>query len=620
MKRSVLQPGAMGGGGARSVLQPGAMGGGGARSVLQSGALGAVKRALNHLYRMKIGALLKPITILTRWFGRRPSTEPRNILVMRFGLLGDGALLIPALRDLRGRLTPPHRDAGPTGMHGDRRAHIDVLATPLQAPLLEALVADGTIDGVVIWSSGDLTELHRARHRDNWTSALATLAILRANRYDLAFSCYGHLGSAVALLAGIPIRIGFGSEAFPGTLTRTVPGTRYTAGVHESSYNLAVIDAGFRSPSHDNHPADVHSVFVPRETSDDHASGETSDVNHFAERRAALIAHAGHQHGPDDRLTHPEDAIARIPGAKRPYIRGDGAGVGVGSAPSTTGSNVPTASTNVTSDDPHHDPTADPTSGGRHTITVSLADRNSTCDRFRIPYAQSHLGSFPDTAATSEASCNPGRWGWAGEGATSASRASETDTAEYVVLHPGATNGSAKRWPITSWQAIAKSLVSSGRTIVIVGSADDRHLGQQISDELVGQGPDPRKSLPATAWGDVRDLTGLTTVRDLIAILANASVVVTGDSGPLHVAVAVGTPVVAIHGPTDPAVCGPIVTTPDRAIILGATLACRPCYTLARIADCPLGHAICQDLITPRQVLTAISRFAPPPTISGSRR
>jgi len=603
----------------RSVLQPGAMGGGGARSVLQSGALGAVKRALNHLYRMKIGALLKPITILTRWFGRRPSTEPRNILVMRFGLLGDGALLIPALRDLRGRLTPPHRDAGPTGMHGDRRAHIDVLATPLQAPLLEALVADGTIDGVVIWSSGDLTELHRARHRDNWTSALATLAILRANRYDLAFSCYGHLGSAVALLAGIPIRIGFGSEAFPGTLTRTVPGTRYTAGVHESSYNLAVIDAGFRSPSHDNHPADVPS-FVPRETSDDHASGETSDVNHFAERRAAPIAHAGHQHGPDDRLTHPEDAIARIPGAKRPYIRGDGAGVGVGSAPLTTGSNVPTASNSVTSDDAHHDPTADPTSGGRHTITVSLADRNSTCDRFRIPYAQSHLGSFPDTAATSEASCNPGRWGWAGEGATSASRVSETDTAGYVVLHPGATNGSAKRWPITSWQAIAKRLVSSGRTIVIVGSADDRHLGQQISDELVGQGPDPRKSLPATAWGDVRDLTGLTTVRDLIAILANASVVVTGDSGPLHVAVAVGTPVVAIHGPTDPAVCGPIVTTPDRAIILGATLACRPCYTLARIADCPLGHAICQDLITPRQVLTAISRFAPPPTISGSRR
>ena len=576
----------------RSVLQSGAMGGGGARSVLQSGAMGAVKRALNHLYRMKIGALLQPITILTRWFGRRPSTEPRNILVMRFGLLGDGALLIPALRDLRGRLTPPHQDSGTTGIHGGRRAHIDVLATPLQAPLLAALVTDGTIDGVVIWSSGDLTELHRARYRDNWTSALATLAILRANRYDLAFSCYGHLGSAVALLAGIPIRIGFGSEAFPGTLTRTVPGTRYTAGVHESSYNLAVIDAGFRSPSHDTHPADVPSVFVPREATDDHASSEPSDVNHFAERRAALIAHAGHQHGPDDRLTHPQDAIARIPG---------------GSAPSTTGSNVPTASTNVTFDDPHHDPTADPTSAGRHTITVSLADRNSTCDRFRIPYAQSHIGSLPDTAAT-------------GEGATSASRVSETDTAGYVVLHPGATNGSAKRWPITSWQAIAKSLVSSGRTIVIVGGPEDRDLGQQISDEVVGQGPDPRKSLPATAWGDVCDLTGLTTVRDLIAILANARVVVTGDSGPLHVAVAVGTPVVAIHGPTDPAVCGPIVTTPDRAIILGATLACRPCYTLARIADCPLGHAICQDLITPRQVLTAVSRFAPPPTISGSSR
>lgn len=562
------------------------------RSVLQSGVMGTVKRALNDLYRMKISALLQPITILTRWFGRRPSTEPRNILVMRFGLLGDGALLIPALRDLRGRLTPLHQDAGTTGIHGGRRAHIDVLATPLQAPLLEPLVTDGTIDGVVIWSSGDLTELHRARHRDNWASALATLAILRANGYDLAFSCYGHLGSAVALLAGIPIRIGFGSEAFPGTLTRTVPGTRYTAGVHESSYNLAVIDAGFGSPSHDIHPSDVPSRFVPREATDDHASSEPSDVNHFAARRAALVAHAGHQHGPDDRLTHPEDAIARIPGR---------------SAPSTTGSTIPTAPIDVTVDDPHHNPTADPTSGGRHTITVSLADRNSTCDRFGIPYAQSHLGSLPTTVAT-------------GKGATSDSLVTETGTAGYVVLHPGATNGSAKQWPITSWQAIAKSLVSSGRTIVIVGGPEDRHLGQQISDEVVGQEPDPRKSLPSTAWGDVRDLTGLTTVRDLIAILANASVVVTGDSGPLHVAVAVGTPVVAIHGPTDPAVCGPIVTTPDRAIILGATLPCRPCYTLARIADCPLGHAICQDLITPRQVLTAISRFAPPLTVSGSSR
>lgn len=566
-----------------------------ARSVLQSGAIGSVKRALNHLYRMKIGALLQPIAILTRWFGRRPATEPRNILVMRFGLLGDGALLIPALRDLRGRLTPLPKDASTTGSDGRRRARIDVLATPLQAPLFEALVTDGTIDGVVIWGAGDLTELHRARHRDNWASALATLAILRANRYDLAFSCYGHLGSAVALLAGIPSRIGFGSEAFPGTLTHTVPGARYTAGVHESSYNLAVIDAGFNSPRPEHHPADVPSRFVPREATDDHASSDPSEANHFAERRAALIAYAGHQHGPEDRLTHPEDAIARIPG---------------GAAPSTTGSPVPTAptndTTNDTTDDPHHDPTADPTSGGRHAITVSLADRATTCDRFGITNGRSHLGSLPTVTM--------------GDGTTLTAAVTVTENAGYVVLHPGATNGSAKRWPITSWQTIAKGLVSSGRTIVIVGGPEDRHLGQKISGDGVGRQPDQRKSLPATVGGDVHDLTGLTTVGDLIAILANASVVVTGDSGPLHVAVAVGTPVVAIHGPTDPAVCGPIVTTPDRAIILGATLACRPCYTLARVADCPLGHAICQDLITPRQVLTAISRFAPPLTVSGSSR
>ena len=601
----------------RSASKSGAMGSG-ARSVFKSVVMGSARRALNHLYRLLIGALLQPAAIMTRWFGRRPPTRPGNVLVMRFGLLGDGALLIPALRDLRGRLDTSAYATGsrtrsslakhlPIGGDGDghsdavgrgtnRHARIDVLATPLQAPLFEALVNDGTIDGVVIWSAGDLTELHRARLRENWVSAFATLATLRANRYDLAFSCYGHLGSAVALLAGIPSRVGFGSEAFPGTLTHTVPGIRYTAGVHEASYNLAVIDAGFTSPSPGHHPADVPSRFAPREASGDPISSETSDANHFAERRDALIAHAGHQHGPEDRLTHPEDAIARIPGA---------------SAPSTTGSPVPTAPTSNVFDDPHHDPTADPTSGGRHTITVSLADRTATCDRFGITDGRTHPGSVETGAQGHTLRTGQSTTGFPNE------HFRATGNAGYVVLHPGATNGSAKRWPITSWQAIAASLASSGRTIVIVGGPEDRHLGHQISGDVVGQQPDPRASVPAMAWGDVRDLTGLTTVRDLIAILANASVVVTGDSGPLHLAVAVGTPVVAIHGPTDPAVCGPIVTRPDRAIILGATLACRPCYTLARVADCPLGHAICQDLITPRQVLTAISRFAPPLTVSG---
>ena len=117
---------------------------------------------------------------------------------MRFGLLGDGtALLSPTLRHLR--------EAFPG-------ARIDVLATPLQRPLLEGLPE---VDRVLTWSAGDLTEPRQALRLAAWGAARAALRELRRERYCLALSCYGRLASAVALLSGASRRVGYRDEAFP---------------------------------------------------------------------------------------------------------------------------------------------------------------------------------------------------------------------------------------------------------------------------------------------------------------------------------------------------------------------------------------------------------------------
>jgi ADP-heptose:LPS heptosyltransferase len=450
-----------------------------------------VKRELNGAWRHALGAAIWPMAVALRVIGRKPATAPRRVLVMRFGLLGDGVLVIPALRDLRDRLDRTHREAR-TGA----RATIDVLVTPLQRPVLARLVAEGIVDGLIDWTAGDLTELHRARHSQAWRDAMATIHALRARRYDLAVSCYGRLGSAVAVLAGIPQRAGLESEAFPGTLTHRAPSHRYTSKWHEAAHSLEAVR-----------------VALP-----------------FA----------------DDREPPP------------------------GMAP-------------------------DPTAGGRHRLPVQPDEGAGARTRFGIP-SGAHL----------------------------------------VVLHPGATNGSAKRWPVASWAAVASRLVADGQSVAIVGGPEDRALGAKVVTRMpappspiaparVGLSYETSVFPPfsARAVGAVFDLTGRTTIDDLVGILATADAVVTGDSGPLHLAIALGRPVVAIHGPTDPDICGPVTGAGARVATLGAELPCRPCYSLARMADCPLGHTICQDLVTPRDVLASVAQVtgrSPAPAAVASRR
>jgi lipopolysaccharide heptosyltransferase II len=164
----------------------------------------------------------------------------------------------------------------------------------------------------------------------------------------------------------------------------------------------------------------------------------------------------------------------------------------------------------------------------------------------------------------------------------------------YVVLVPGASNGAAKRWPAAHWSALGQRLGRElGQHVVLSGSAAERELLGTVARGL---------DVPYT------DLGGRTNVEELAALLAGASVVVAGDTGPLHLAAALGTPVLGIYGPTDPANTGPRGAA-ARVVRLGLT--CSPCYDLHTPADCKLPDRSmpCMWGITPDRVFDAATEL-----------
>ncbi|MBF4606971.1 glycosyltransferase family 9 protein [Curtobacterium sp. VKM Ac-1393] len=103
-----------------------------------------------------------------------------------------------------------------------------------------------------------------------------------------------------------------------------------------------------------------------------------------------------------------------------------------------------------------------------------------------------------------------------------------------VAIHPGATDP-RRRWDPERFAAVARARLDLGDDVVLVGDASDA----PAADAIVGV-------LPAGLVGRVHDLTGMLSLRELPAVLAAADVVVGDDSGPRHLAVAVGTPTVGV--------------------------------------------------------------------------
>lgn len=173
---------------------------------------------------------------------------------------------------------------------------------------------------------------------------------------------------------------------------------------------------------------------------------------------------------------------------------------------------------------------------------------------------------------------------WLGE----RSRAGTGQDAPLAVLAPGAAHAT-KRWPLEHWGDLAGRLGAAGYRLVIAGGADDRELA----------------AAPAFA-GRADNAAGEFSLQETGALLARARICIAGDTGVMHMAAAVGTPVVALFGPTVERFG--FFPYHARSVVLQRDMVCRPCSAMGT-EHCPLGHHRCLVDISAADVATAVERL-----------
>ncbi len=163
----------------------------------------------------------------------------------------------------------------------------------------------------------------------------------------------------------------------------------------------------------------------------------------------------------------------------------------------------------------------------------------------------------------------------------------------FLGLNPGAAYGPAKRWPVESFIAagIAIHRATECRWIIF-GGPSDREIAHFISTGL-GQ------HLPSQP---VINLAGQTTLRELAAALKSCRLLLTNDSGPMHLAASLGTPVVVPFGSTSPEMTGPVWSA-GAQILRAPGIACSPCFR----RECPIDFR-CMKGIAPEAVVAAALR------------
>jgi len=144
-----------------------------------------------------------------------------------------------------------------------------------------------------------------------------------------------------------------------------------------------------------------------------------------------------------------------------------------------------------------------------------------------------------------------------------------------IGLAPGATFGPAKRWMPERFAGLADRLIGAlNADVLIFGSSAERPLAEEIACAM--------KHTPTVAAGD-------TSLRQLLALMAQCRLIVTNDSGPMHLAAALGVPLVAIFGSTDERATGPVGA---RVRIIKHRVACSPCG----LRECPVDFRCMQDI------------------------
>ena len=153
---------------------------------------------------------------------------------------------------------------------------------------------------------------------------------------------------------------------------------------------------------------------------------------------------------------------------------------------------------------------------------------------------------------------------------------------KIIGLSPGAAYGPAKQWPPERFAAVADRLQEEfGALVVLLGAGRDQEAARVIADAM--------QSPPV-------NLTGRTDLRTAFAVISQLNLLITNDSGLMHAAAALWTPLVALFGSTDPFATGPF--TP-LASILQHSVPCSPCLQ----RQCPENHYQCLDLISVDEVI-----------------
>jgi len=155
--------------------------------------------------------------------------------------------------------------------------------------------------------------------------------------------------------------------------------------------------------------------------------------------------------------------------------------------------------------------------------------------------------------------------------------------ASFMVLSPGAAFGAAKRWGDHQFAAAADKLADEfGLSVVIVGSIGERSISEAICTNM--------KHAAVV-------LNGKTSLETLIGLIAESSLLLGNDSGPVHLAAALGIPTVAVFGATDYIVAAPYSL---RGRAVSEPVDCSPCW----LRECPIDHR-CMTRVTPEMVCVA---------------
>lgn len=166
------------------------------------------------------------------------------------------------------------------------------------------------------------------------------------------------------------------------------------------------------------------------------------------------------------------------------------------------------------------------------------------------------------------------------------------DQRPVLALCPGAEFGNAKRWPEAYYAELAAERIAAGWQVWLFGSVNDQPVTETIQNHIAALSTLPSAEIPCV------DLAGKTSLAEAIDLISLADLVASNDSGLMHVAAALGRPLVVVYGSTSPKFTPPLN---DQVRILSIPVDCGPCFQ----RECPQQHLKCLKDLQPEKVIAA---------------